>query len=191
MNIGPGTVIGIAWLTFLLVWLVSSFWAKRIAKRERGTPIVGRVLLGLLAYFLLVPARHEHLSILATEVIPETLLQAWLGAAMTCAGVAFAIWARVHIGSYWSATVALKADHQLIRSGPYARIRHPIYTGVLLAIAGSAVASDTYGGLLAVAIYTVGFWVKARKEEALLAGEFGPAFEEHRRQTGFLLPRLF
>jgi len=191
MTIGPGTVIGIAWLVFLLVWLVSSFSAKRIAKREPGAPILRRVVLGLVAYFLLVPSREGHLGILAAKVVPEHLSLEWSGAAMTCAGVAFAIWARIHIGKYWSATVALKADHQLIRSGPYARIRHPIYTGVLLAIAGSATASDTYGGLLAIAIYAVGFWWKARKEEALLAGEFGSAFEEHRRQTGFFLPRLF
>jgi protein-S-isoprenylcysteine O-methyltransferase Ste14 len=97
----------------------------------------------------------------------------------------------VHIGKYWSSTVALKSGHQLIRSGPYARIRHPIYTGIILAIAGTALAVGRYAAIVAVVIFLVGFWLKARKEEALLAGEFGPAFDEHRRSTGFFLPKLF
>jgi protein-S-isoprenylcysteine O-methyltransferase Ste14 len=66
-----------------------------------------------------------------------------------------------------------------------------VYTGILLALAGSAIANDTYGGLLAFAIYIGSFWVTARQEETLLAGAFGPAFEEYARKTGFFLPRLF
>lgn len=173
-----------------MYWLISSFTAKKIAKRERGAAIGGRVVLGLIAYFLLVRGHDERLGILAASLLPESRTLAWIGAAVTWAGILFAVWSRHHIGKYWSATVSLKADHQLIRSGPYARIRHPIYTGIILALAGSALATNTYGALLAVAIYVVGFWFKARKEEALLAGEFGAAYEDLRRHTGFFLPRL-
>ena len=84
----------------------------------------------------------------------------------------------------------IKEGHELIRSGPYARIRHPIYTGILLATIGTALAIGEYRGLLAVGMLLTGFIRKARKEESFLAAEFGAAFDEHRRRTGFFLPRI-
>lgn len=187
----PGIAISAAWILFLVFWLVSSFAAKRIAKGEGRAGILRRVLTGVVAYFLLFRADDPRLGVLSLRFLPDRLWIAWLGAAATALGVLFAIWARLHIGKYWSATVALKSEHQLIRSGPYARIRHPIYTGIILAIAGTGLAVGRYAAILAMVIYIVAFWFKARKEEALLAGEFGPVFDEHRRSTGFFLPKLF
>lgn len=191
MNGYPGVVIGVTWIVFLVFWLVSSFTAKKIARREGRAGIARRVLTGLVGYFLFFRAADPGFGVLSHRFLPDDLRVAWIGAVITALGVLFAIWARIHIGKYWSATVALKSDHQLIRTGPYARIRHPIYTGILLALAGTAVAIGCYAALVGLAIYFVAFWFKARKEEALLLGEFGPAFEEHRRSTGFFLPKLF
>lgn len=191
MQPNPGIAISAAWILFLVFWVASSFTAKRIAKGEGRAGIVRRVLTGLVAYFLLFRADDPRLGPLSLRFLPDEIWIAWVGAAVTMFGVLFAIWARVHIGKYWSATVALKSEHQLIRSGPYARIRHPIYTGIILAIAGTGLAVGRYAAIVAVAIYIAAFWFKARKEEALLAGEFGVAFEEHRRSTGFFLPKLF
>jgi protein-S-isoprenylcysteine O-methyltransferase Ste14 len=103
--------------------------------------------------------------------------------------VAFAIWARRHIGRNWSGQVTIRKEHELIRTGPYARIRHPIYTGILLALAGTALAIGEYRAILAFAVIAIGFIVKAKREESFLAMQFGPAFDEHRQQTGFFLPR--
>jgi protein-S-isoprenylcysteine O-methyltransferase Ste14 len=195
MRLNPGIVIrGVisgTWVLFLVFWMVSSFAAKRIAKGEGRAGVVYRVLTIAVACFLLIRADDPRLGPLSLRFVPERLWIASIAAATTVFGALFAIWARVHIGKYWSSTVALKSGHQLIRSGPYARIRHPIYTGIILAIAGTALAVGRYAAVAAVMIFVVGFWFKARKEEALLAGEFGPAFEEHRRSTGFFLPKLF
>jgi protein-S-isoprenylcysteine O-methyltransferase Ste14 len=195
MRLNPGLVIGAlisgTWILFLLFWIVSSFAAKRIAKGEGRAGALWRLLTVAVACFFLIRAADPHLGPLSLRFLPERLWIAWVAAATTVLGVLFAIWARVHIGKYWSSTVALKSEHQLIRSGPYARIRHPIYTGIILAIAGTALAVGRYAAIVAVMIFVVGFWLKARKEEALLAGEFGPAFDEHRRSTGFFLPKLF
>ncbi len=195
MRLNPGVLIGSVitgtWIVFLVFWGVSSFTAKRIARGEGRSGVLGRVLIVAVACFLLIRADDPRLGPLSLRFVPERLWIAWVAAAVTVLGVLFAIWSRVHIGKYWSSTVALKSDHQLIRSGPYARIRHPIYTGIILAIAGTSLAVGRYAAILALAFYLVAFWSKARKEEALLAGEFGPAFEEHRRSTGFFLPRLF
>jgi protein-S-isoprenylcysteine O-methyltransferase Ste14 len=100
------------------------------------------------------------------------------------------MWARRTIGTDWSAEVQIKEGHQLIRSGPYAHIRHPIYTGILLATFGTALVIGKYRGLVAVAMFLIGFTRKARNEESFLAAEFGAAFDEHRRRTGFFLPRI-
>ena len=191
MNGYPGMVIGVTWIVFLVFWLVSSFTAKKIARREGRAGIARRVLTGLVGYFLFFRAADPSFGVLSHRFLPDDVRVAWIGAVITALGVLFAIWARIHIGKYWSATVALKSDHQLIRTGPYARVRHPIYTGILLALAGTAVAIGCYAALVGLAIYFVAFWFKARKEEALLLGEFGPAFEEHCRSTCFFLPKLF
>lgn len=86
--------------------------------------------------------------------------------------------------------MAIREDHQLIRSGPYARIRHPIYTGILAALAGSALVLGTFRGVAAFIFVLFALSYKARREEALLAREFGAAFDDHRRQTGYFLPRF-
>jgi protein-S-isoprenylcysteine O-methyltransferase Ste14 len=190
MKLDPGITISAVWIIFLLYWIISGFTAKKIEKRESRGGIIARVLTLAIAWALLANADDPRLGVLSTRFLPYEPWIGWLGAAMTLFGVAFAIWARIHIGRYWSASVALKSEHQLIRSGPYARIRHPIYTGMIVALAGTAIAVGRYAALLALAIYFVSFWIKARREEALLAGQFGAAFDEHRRSTGFLLPRL-
>ena len=84
----------------------------------------------------------------------------------------------------------LKQGHELIPSGPYARVRHPIYSGIALAMIGTAVFVGEWRALLGAVILIVGHWQKARREEALLASKFGPAYEEYRNRTGSLLPRL-
>lgn len=186
---GPGQLMAASWIIFFAFWLLSSFSAKPI--KQRGGGGATRLLVAVAAFLLLFRAYDPRWGALRNRFLPDALWIVWTGAILTAVGVAFAIWARIHIGRYWSASVALKESHKLIRTGPYARIRHPIYTGILLAILGEAVAIGTYVALLALAVITIGLWFKARREEALLAGEFGPAFEEHRRSTGFFLPRLF
>jgi protein-S-isoprenylcysteine O-methyltransferase Ste14 len=114
-----------------------------------------------------------------------------LGVALTIAGVGLAIWARHHIGRYWSARVSIVSEHRLIHTGPYGRMRHPIYTGMLGALAGTALVVGEYRALVGLGIALFGFARKAWKEEEFLAARFGREFEEHRRRTGFLLPKVF
>jgi protein-S-isoprenylcysteine O-methyltransferase Ste14 len=189
MTFDPAYAIELPWVIFLAYWLIASFRVNKIERREPAGDKLLRFAVGLAAFVLLYNY-GAHLGVLDRRFLPWRYWIFALGAALTWAGVAFAIWARYHIGRYWSASVALKTGHELIRTGPYARIRHPIYTGILLAIAGSSLAIGRYRALLALAIILIGFIWKSKREEALLAGQFGAAFEEHRRHTGFFLPRL-
>jgi len=140
--------------------------------------------------FLLLYEKESVLGLLNRRFVPPADWIFALGSALSFLGVGFAIWARYHIGKYWSSTVSLREGHELIRTGPYARIRHPIYTGMLLAVFGTALAVGRYRALFAFVIVLLGFIWKSKREEALLAGQFGAKFEEHRRHTGFFLPKF-
>jgi protein-S-isoprenylcysteine O-methyltransferase Ste14 len=189
MRFDAGHIIGDLWLIFVLYWFVSALRLNRMRARE---PIRQRLsyVLPLIAALAVVNWGDARFSFLGRRFIPGASWIVNAGVLVTAAGIAFAIWARYHIGRYWSGSVSLREGHQLIRRGPYACIRHPIYTGILLASAGTVVALGTYRLLAVFLILLAGFVMKAKREEALLSREFGAAFEEHHRQTGFFLPRL-
>ena len=181
--------VGLPWLIFLAYWAFASVRVNRMVRAEPAGDLVARFVV-MLPAFVLLCSNDPRFGDLNRRFVPDDYSVFVAGSALTYAGVAFAIWARYHIAQYWSATVALRADHQLIRTGPYARIRHPIYTGMLLAVIGTAIAVGRYRGLIAFAMILAAFTWKSKREESLLAGQFGPAFEEHRRRTGFFLPRF-
>jgi protein-S-isoprenylcysteine O-methyltransferase Ste14 len=183
------TVIKGLWILFGLYWLVSALRLKKTKKRESWLQRLLYVLPLFVASSLL--SRPEaHYGWLGGRFVPDTTAVRWTGVLLTAAGVAIAVWARFHLGANWSGVVTLKEGHELIRTGPYTRIRHPIYTGILLALLGTAVAMGEVRGLIAVAITWLSFYLKARREEAFLAQEFGPRFAEHQLHTGMFLPRL-
>lgn len=184
-----GMAIQAPWLIFIAYWFLASLSVNRMERREPGGEVLVRIILTLAAFFLL-RENDPRFGVLNRRFVSWQPAVFAVGAALTWAGVAFAIWARYCIGKYWSASVALRAGHELIRTGPYARIRHPIYTGILLALAGTGLAVGRYRALVAFAIILLSLTWKSKREEALLASQFGAAFEEHRRRTGFFLPRL-
>lgn len=112
------------------------------------------------------------------------------GFALALAGITLALWARLHLGKNWSDKVVLKVDHELIRSGPYTYFRHPIYSGVLLAVFGTALVVSEWRGVVAFCILLVNYSIKAKREDHILAAQFGEAFEQHKQQAGFLLPKF-
>lgn len=188
-RVSPQSVIWAAWTVFVLFWFVAAFNRKAAQKRESFARRL--VYVAFMAFaFIVLYERQLPSDFLAGRLWPYLDWIAQLGALLTVAGIAFSIWARVHIGRNWSGQVMIKRDHELIRSGPYARIRHPIYTGLLLAVFGTFLAIGEVRVLLAFVVILFGFTYKAKREEALLAEHFGPAFEEHKKHTGFFLPRL-
>jgi protein-S-isoprenylcysteine O-methyltransferase Ste14 len=107
---------------------------------------------------------------------------------LTLAGLLVAVWARVHIGRNWSGTITVKEDHDLITSGPYSLVRHPIYTGLLLALSAFALARGEWRGVIAVALAFWAFWRKLRIEERWMREQFGVAYEEYSRRVSALIP---
>ena len=185
----PREWIDALWILFGLYWLVSAIKRKKTKLRETLLERFGYVLPLWVAFFLL--ARPEaHYGWLGVRFVPSGATSEWIGVLLTAAGVAMAFWARYHLGANWSGNVTLKEGHELIRTGPYRTIRHPIYTGILVALLGTAISAGEVRALLAVAIAWLSFYIKARREESFLTQEFGPGFAEHRQHTGMFLPRF-
>jgi protein-S-isoprenylcysteine O-methyltransferase Ste14 len=107
---------------------------------------------------------------------------------LTLAGLLFTVWARTHLGRNWSGLVTIKQDHELITSGPYSTVRHPIYTGLLLAFVGSALARSELRGILAVVLVFWALWRKSRIEERWMRDQFGDAYREYSSHVAALIP---
>jgi protein-S-isoprenylcysteine O-methyltransferase Ste14 len=179
----------VPWYTFILYWFFSALRLKQTKVAEDPAQRLVHIALMVLAFCLLF-SRRLGIGVLGGRFVPKNPAIQYAGVALTFLGVALAIWARHCIGQYWSARVTLKVDHQLIQSGPYAYVRHPIYTGLLLAMAGTALVVGEWRGVAGLLIALVEHSRKASKEEALLASEFGVKYQEYRKQTGFLTPRF-
>ncbi len=167
-RIQPIELVGAAWALFASYWFVQGVRAKRAAAKEPLSDRLVHIAMMTAAAYL-VAAEDPRLGKLNQRFLPDAPWIGLLGAALTIAGVAFAIWARHHIGQYWSARVSIVTEHKLIRTGPYAHIRHPIYTGILLALAGTALVSGECRALVGLALALYGLARKAQKEEAVNA----------------------
>jgi protein-S-isoprenylcysteine O-methyltransferase Ste14 len=177
------------WIVFAAYWGVSALKTRRTISRESFASRYGVLLLEVLGFVMLFSGVPE-IGVLGERVVPQTYAGAATGVALTWIGIAIALWARWHLGQYWSARITLKEDHQIIRTGPYAHFRHPIYSGLDLAAIGGAVAIDEWRCVVAVGIIVLAYWIKAKREESMLARQFGEVFDEHRRHTGFLIPKF-
>ncbi len=131
--------INALWILFGLYWFISALKRKKTKQRETWSQRFRYVLPLVAASYLLVRP-EAHYGWLGARVVPASHAVEWIGVLLTAAGVAVALWARWHLGANWSGVVTLKEGHELIRTGPYRTIRHPIYTGILLALLGTAVA---------------------------------------------------
>lgn len=188
-NINLWKVEVFPWEIFALYWCVSAFQVKSTKATEPLAARLYTLCLTGAAFFLLFTDAVRSTP-LGRRFIAGSAWQEWTAVALTYAGVTLAIWARWNLGQNWSARVGLKVGHELIRSGPYARLRHPIYSGMLLAAIGTALFIGEWRGLLAVLIVAVVHSLKAKREEALMLATFGDQYRQYRHETGFLLPKL-
>src|SRR5579863_5995507 len=179
----------VVWIAFLLYWQIKAFGTKTTQRLEPVGSRLLRVLIFGLAIVLLstgwIPLRF-----LYVQVWPVGLWPFWLGAAVMIAGLLFAVWAREHLGSNWSRSVTIKQDHELITSGPYGVVRHPIYTGILTGFLGSAIALSQVRGFLAFGLIFVAFWIKLRMEEQWMRSQFGETYTAYAHETAALVPYI-
>jgi protein-S-isoprenylcysteine O-methyltransferase Ste14 len=182
-------MVGCCWIVLAVYWAVSALRQKPTKKEEHFSERL-RHLVPVMIAFLLLSRSDISYGWLGLRFVAESGPLNLFGLVLAGAGVAFAIWARWHLGRNWSAVVSIREGHDLICTGPYRAVRHPIYTGLLLAIMGTVLIVGEFRALMALAIAVASLYLKARKEDAWLAREFGETFEVHVRRTGMFLPRF-
>jgi len=183
------SIVGYLWSAFFMVWLVWAIGTKKTQTREGLRSRIPYVVLNIAAFYAMF-SRVVAYSWMRLRILPPDPWIENLGVAITAAGLLFAVWARAYLGRNWSGTVTIKVGHQLVRSGPYRWVRHPIYSGMILAMLGTAITRGQLRGLVAVVLLWIGFTMKLRIEERFMTTTFGPEYEEYSRTTGAILPRL-
>jgi protein-S-isoprenylcysteine O-methyltransferase Ste14 len=175
------------WLAWALYWVLYARNAKRTVRRESlGSRAMNVVPLAMGVVLVALP--HIPSAPFATRILPATLATYAFGAAIVLLGLSIAVWARRHIGSNWSGTVTVKENHVLVRTGPYRWVRHPIYTGLLTAILGSAIARGELRGVWALLLCTTAFVVKLRLEERWMRQLFGSEYDRYAKEVPALIP---
>jgi protein-S-isoprenylcysteine O-methyltransferase Ste14 len=183
----PGIAIVALWIAWAVSWVAAARWSGRTEKRL-GMRIQASHRVPLIAGFVILamPAHGYEGSLRLWHV---TRAEAWGCVTLLVAGFAFAWWARLHLGRLWSGSITRKEDHRVVDSGPYGIVRHPIYSGMLLAILGTMLAKGTVPGVAGAALSALALWIKARMEERWLASELGEgAYAAYRRRVPMLLP---
>jgi protein-S-isoprenylcysteine O-methyltransferase Ste14 len=183
----PQDATGYVWLAWLISWFAAAVWSDRTVNRPslrrqlwyRATTMCGALLMfgvfGIRRYDIRFWELNGGVG--------------WLLMAIAVGGVLFMWWARLHLGRLWSASVTRKADHYVIDTGPYAVVRHPIYTGLLLAIAATVSVRATAETLAGAAMLATGIYIKARTEEAFLRDQLGTeTYEAYARRVPMLVP---
>jgi len=181
--------LGYLWAAMGIYWIWS---ARRRGKTDVGEANAFRFLrLSILVItFLLLLGTTIRLGPLDRNFLRESWALRWIGSVLTVVGIGLTIWARNHLGANWSDKVEIQENHELIHTGPYAFFRHPIYSGVLTAIAGTALAIGEWRCLIAFLLILTSYCIKAKKEERVLESAFGDAYRRYERVTGFLLPKF-
>ncbi len=179
----------VMWSVWLLVWLVWAFRSKKTQQRESWTSRLLYIAIAWAAMFLMLSPKFSY-GWLGSNVLRPG---AWIGPtgiAICAFGFALTFWARYTLGTNWSGSVTIKVGHELIRNGPYRWVRHPIYTGLVVAMAGTALARDQWRGLPAVVLLWLSFTFKRIKEEQFMQQTFGGQYVEYSKTTGAIFPPL-
>ncbi len=185
-----GVVIAGMWICWFAYWIISAFGGKHVRRRESGWSEVAYRFPLLLAIGILLLGRRI-IGAWSTRVLPWSRPAAALALVLVGCGLAFAVWARWHLAGNWSARVTVKEDHQLIRTGPYRWVRHPIYTGMLVALLGTVIEIGTPIAFVAFALIVYSFVRKLAVEEQFMTATFGADYERYREQSARLIPSIW
>ena len=168
------------WGLVAIFWALTAFRLKPVVRAQRTGSRLLQVSLLVSAAVLLFSA-WPHAALLDSRVLRDSALTAVVGITLTVAGVVVAIAARVYLGRNWSGRATIKEGHELVRNGPYALVRHPIYTGLLIAAIGTAIAFGQVRNLAALPLLLLGFGLKLREEERLLFQAFGAQYSAYQQ----------
>jgi protein-S-isoprenylcysteine O-methyltransferase Ste14 len=176
-------------MSWLIYWMIA---ARRTAATRQEESKASRtsytVLLAIGVIFLF--SRQPDIVPLRFVLLRQSLVITSIGLCLVVLGLSISIWARRHLGKYWSGQITLKENHKIIKSGPYGFVRHPIYSGLVLALLGTMVTTGTFRSLLGFALIVLSLVGKLMLEERWLCAHLGMEYEQYRRQVKALIPFL-
>jgi protein-S-isoprenylcysteine O-methyltransferase Ste14 len=175
------------WLAWGLYWRLASHGTKATERKEPWGSRLSHILPLVLAAIMLWPD-HMPIPFLNVPLFARAPWQFWVAALVTATGLVFTAWARVHLGRNWSGTVTIKQDHELIMTGPYAFVRHPIYTGLVFAFIGTGFARGDWRGVVAIVLAWAALSWKLRIEERWMSEQFGERYQDYKRRVPALVP---
>jgi len=180
-------VVSGLWIALVLYWLVLAFGNKKNRFRQSILSRVVYLAVTLGVVYAIINIRQLRIPLLPTNAATQIM-----GMILCAAGIAVAAWARHRLGTNWSGIVALKQDHTLVRNGPYRYVRHPIYSGIILAAAGTFLAVlPTLQGVISLLFILVGFRLKSRLEERVLSREFPEEYPRYCSEVKALVPFVY
>jgi len=189
-------LVGWLWIAFLLCWVILAQFNKRANPSAPWRLASGvRLAIVVVALLLVLSSHRPGAAGLLAAISRDLAIHAgiagqWLGVGLCLAGFGFALWARMHLGRNWGMPMSLRQGHELVTSGPYAYVRHPIYSGIILALIGSVLARGL-AWLLVLLLCFAYFTFSARTEEKMMLAQFPDAYPAYRRRTKMLIPFLF
>jgi len=177
----------VTWISYFTYWWLMAKDVKSSVRTESPLSRLIRSVSIILAFFLLwIP--EFPVSLLNIRFLPHSNLFFWIGFIVTSGGLYFSVWARKHLGKNWSQAVTIKDDHQLITDGPYAFVRHPIYTGLIVGFIGSSIALGEFRGLISDFLVFAVLWYKLKLEDKWLLEQFGESYKLYSRKVAALIP---
>ncbi len=183
--------ISTVWGVFWVLWLLAAFTSKRTVQRQTyGSRALQSVLVLIGVIFIFDFWNFFNQGWLTARLVPRTPFWVLFGAALTVSGILFCFWARAILGKNWSGTVTIKQNHELILRGPYAFVRHPIYTGLLMGMLGTAIVFGLARCFVGVFILGLGLWIKSQTEERFMLQQFGDQYTQYRREVRALIPYI-
>ena len=180
------TIVYLSWLALFLVWLPGWLAGKRVSNAPTVLWQISLWVLIIISFILLL---HPRMNGLNVAITPQNLALDIAGLALLLAGVIFAIWARFKLGSNWAGIiVGTREGQELVQTGPYAVVRHPIYAGILIAMIGTALTTGRLASYIGVALALVAFMIRVNIEEKLMSEQFDKNHKAYRQRTKKLIP---
>jgi protein-S-isoprenylcysteine O-methyltransferase Ste14 len=178
------------WAVFGVLWFLPAIFGKRTLKQQTpGSRILQ--LVWLVAAYVLFANQDLGWDLLNRRIVPAGMRATAAGYGLLAAGMLFALWARVFLGRNWSSNVTLKQNHTLVRSGPYRIVRHPIYTGLLVALLGTAIALGPLRCFLGVVLAAIAWKYKSITEETFMVQQFGDQYRAYQTEVKGLVPYIW
>jgi protein-S-isoprenylcysteine O-methyltransferase Ste14 len=189
MRAWPAELIAGIWIFWFVFWRFAARGAKQVEQQES----IGSRLSYLVPMLIVIALVmwQSWPGWLGTQLYDGDWTEYWVGLAVLVFGLLLAVWGRRALGDNWSGRVTVKNDHELVRSGPYRRIRHPIYAGGLLGLLGTALASGKVSAFLGVMLAVCALVYKLRIEERWMLAQFGSVYRDYQRASWALVPLIY